>query len=81
MKRKEPLDVLRIVADYLVDHGYDGLCNAGPEGCGCECIDLAPCCGNEIPAYCHPAYNHPATAKKNKCGIWMTTKKPKARKR
>ena len=75
MKRKEPLDVLRIVADYLVDHGYDGLCW---DDCGCGCIDLAPC--GAMNPDCHPAYNHPATAKKNKCGIWMTPKKPGRRK-
>jgi len=79
MKRKEPKDVLRIVADYLVDHGYDGLCSdMGGAGCGCSLPDLAPCDG--IEHGCTPAYNHPVTAKRNKCGIWMTTKKPGRRK-
>lgn len=70
-------DVLRIVCDYLVDHGYDGLCNTD-EGCGCQLIDLVPCdCGS---TECVPAYSHPDLAKKNKCGFWMTPRKPRGKK-
>ena len=72
-------DVLNIVAMHLIDHGFDGLCNDTYDGCGCALPDLMPC--DNSPTECLPAYNHPATAEKNKCGVWMTTRKPKARKR
>jgi hypothetical protein len=38
------MTVLRIITDYLLLHGYDGLWdNNGAEGCGCFLDDIAPC--------------------------------------
>lgn len=55
MKRKRPLRIVDIVADYLKTNGYDGLAYEDTE-CGCTLDDLAPCDG---PCYdCMPAYNH-----------------------
>lgn len=31
--------VIEIVREYLIQHGYDGLCD---DDCGCEIDDLAP---------------------------------------
>jgi hypothetical protein len=42
-----------IVANYLREHGYAGLCNADGE-CGCDISDFMPChdfCGDCEPAY------------------------------
>jgi len=33
-------DVQTIVTEWLIAHGYDGLCG---EGCGCRLADLMPC--------------------------------------
>ncbi|MFA6168596.1 MAG: hypothetical protein WC700_18365 [Gemmatimonadaceae bacterium] len=65
-------DVLRIVCDYLVDHGYDGLCDTDI-GCGCAMPDLAPCDGLQY--NCRPAYNHPSKAKRMGFNVWMTPRK------
>ena len=34
------IDVKRMAAEYIKEHGYDGLCN---DECGCGIDDLAPC--------------------------------------
>ena len=44
-----------IVLEYLVAHGYDGLCN---EHCGCRLSGLMPCEGVDIDA-CEPGYRAP----------------------
>ena len=75
----KPKDVLDIVAAYLVDNGYDGLCNDWYDGCGCECVDLAPC--SDIQLDCQPGYNHPRLAKQHGCGVWITPVKPRKGKR
>ena len=43
-----------IVADWLREHGYDGLCG---DGCGCGVDDLMPCVQCETPIVdCKPGY-------------------------
>lgn len=50
------MNVRKIVRDYLVANGYDGLCSSW-EPCGCELVDLMPCgCGVED---CVPGYKGP----------------------
>jgi len=39
-------------ADWLCDHGYNGLCLPGK--CGCRLDDLRPCC--EVSDQCVPGY-------------------------
>ena len=49
------MNVQDIVKEYLVAHGYDGLCNPDA-GCGCVFYDLAPCgewCSDCVPEYKH----------------------------
>ena len=44
-----------IIAEWLREHGYDGLYDdCGSEGCGCEIDDLAPCEGWVL--RCQPGY-------------------------
>jgi len=51
--------VTEIVAEYLREHGYDGLC-ANEGECACEIGDLAPCgemqddcwAGHKLPCDC-----------------------------
>lgn len=45
------MNVFEIVRDYLISHGYDGLCN---EDCGCTLDYLIPC-ENRIDT-CEPGY-------------------------
>jgi len=51
--------VLEIIATYLRENGYDGLCKgkALEEGCGCLLNDLAPC--GEPCMHCEPGYQVP----------------------
>lgn len=45
------MEVSNIVSKYLLDNGYDGLCN---DGCGCFLDDFMPCgnCHNDcVPGY------------------------------
>ena len=51
---KQPTDVRDILAAWLWEHGYDGLCNPDSE-CVCGLDDFAPCSGG-IPKYCQAAY-------------------------
>lgn len=46
-----------IIAKYLNDNGYDGLCRPYGE-CGCGLDDLMPCDGENI-AECEPGYKIP----------------------
>ena len=51
--------VAEIVREYLVAHGYDGLCNGNAE-CACEVNDLFPC---ESPAdLCMAGFKGPCPA-------------------
>jgi len=47
------MTVKEIIENYLVCHGFGGLCNMDGE-CGCELSDLAPC-GQSIDR-CEPGY-------------------------
>jgi hypothetical protein len=43
----------KIIKRFLIDNGYDGLCN---DGCGCEIDDLMPCedpVGDCVAAYAY----------------------------
>jgi len=48
------MNVRTIVADWLREHGYDGLVDADGGVCGCDLDDLMPC--GEASPYCAPAY-------------------------
>ena len=48
------MNVLKIVSDYLVANGFDGLYY---DGCGCVVGDLEPC--GEIRADCEPGVRRP----------------------
>ena len=37
-----PLNIKDIVKKYLLEYGYDGLCNTDID-CGCQLSDLIPC--------------------------------------
>ena len=51
------MDVCKIVAKYLFENRFDGLVSDMAD-CGCEIIDLMPCC---MPcADCVPGYKHVA---------------------
>jgi len=43
---------VNIVRDWLIKHGYDGLCNSD-YGCGCRLDNLMPC---EELTNCQPGY-------------------------
>jgi len=47
------MNVHQIVAKYLTDNGYDGLCNPEQE-CGCHISNLFPCDSN--PSQCQPGH-------------------------
>ena len=53
----EPPTVQAIVALYLREHGYDGLCG---ENCGCAIADMC-ISQTDIPLDCVAAYRRPAT--------------------
>ena len=46
------MNVLKIVKEYLIKNGYDGLYN--DNGCGCEFDDLAP--GSCLGDCCEPGH-------------------------
>lgn len=50
------LTVKSIMADWLREHGYDGLWNENE--CGCTVDDFMPCGGESI-ADCKPGYHVP----------------------
>jgi len=50
------MTVGEIIATWLKEHGYDGLCN---EDCGCSIDDLMPC--GETFNDCRAAYKRKAT--------------------
>jgi len=51
--------VKEIVAEYLKQNGFDGLCHSETE-CGCELADLAPC--DCFWPECKPGYKRPPRA-------------------
>ena len=56
------MTVREIIAGWLKEHGYDGLCSTDypPYGCGCDIDDLSPCdCFDN--SHCVPAYKSIAT--------------------
>lgn len=64
------MNIAEIVAAWLKEHGYDGLCNSELE-CGCNLEDLAPCvdcCGD-----CVAGYDH---GPREGCDFWMCEQKP-----
>ena len=50
------MTIEEIIKKYLVDNGFDGLCNPDLE-CGCSIEDSLPC-GAEGIMECQPAYKH-----------------------
>lgn len=66
------LNVEEIVKQYLIEHGYDGLCNDDGD-CGCSLDDFNPC--GELTCYCVAAYNHGT-----KDDFIMMTRKPEVKK-
>ena len=48
------MTVGKIVREYLVAHGYDGLYNA--DQCGCCLDDLMPCDGDDFLMDCQAGY-------------------------
>lgn len=63
------MTVIEIVKEYLVAHGYDGLCSgsipAWSEGCCCKLDDLAP--GDNNISNCVPGYLHPSDCECEVC--------------
>ena len=56
---QEVIQVRDILAEWLEDHGYDGLwCDVDPEGCGCTLDYLAPC-GEDF-SRCEAGYLQPS---------------------
>lgn len=49
------MNCLDIIAKFLTENGFDGLCNYDAE-CGCGVESLCPCCGDF--SDCVPAYDH-----------------------
>ena len=63
---KSPKTVREIVADWLKEHGYGGLCSGkGCDPCGCSLDDLAPCGG--VADECQPAYRNVCDPKPDEC--------------
>lgn len=62
-------DVLRIVKQHLIEHGYDGLYNSRGD-CGCETSDLSP--GACLEEQCAAGYRVPCDPEtcpvEGKCG-------------
>jgi len=59
MSKSTIIDVRKIVQQYLLEHGYDGL-YATHDWCACEADDLMPCdydCGTI--GNCEPGYKVP----------------------
>ncbi len=65
-------DARRIVEQWLIDHGYEGLWNSDGE-CACELGELAPC--GEISPECYPGVRSPCP---ENCGEhnWHMKAKP-----
>jgi hypothetical protein len=51
------MNVHDVLAEYLTEHGFDGLRNADG-GCACELADLFPCYCNDGMMDCQPSYKH-----------------------
>jgi hypothetical protein len=51
--KTKKVTMYELIRLYLIDNGYDGLCN--DEECGCLLDDLTPCDGAGI-LECMPAY-------------------------
>jgi|WetSurMetagenome_2_1015567.scaffolds.fasta_scaffold01420_20 hypothetical protein len=47
----EKITVKKITTEYLIAHGYDGLCY---KDCGCPINDLMPC--DTVSCYCVPGH-------------------------
>lgn len=68
------MTVRDIVKQYLLDNGFDGLCD--PDGtCSCKIADLAPCCSSFD---CEPGYKVPCTCDGG-CGFHIAAEKPKTK--
>jgi hypothetical protein len=63
------MDVGTILAEYLEQYGYDGLCS---DDCGCLIADLAPC--GEMSCDCQAGWIDP---EKTDDGFYITTDLPK----
>jgi hypothetical protein len=52
------MNIEKIIRQFLIDNGYDGLCNPDSEcGCSIEDDDLFGC-APDIRLDCQPAYKH-----------------------
>jgi hypothetical protein len=63
------MNVKEIVKEYLLNNGYDGLCN---DDCGCCLDDLMPCEGDI--GSCEPGYKKPCNCDDG-CDFHMSKKK------
>lgn len=48
MSERRTIGVIEMIAEWLLDHGFDGLANGEVE-CGCSVTDLAPCSDGPTP--------------------------------
>lgn len=70
------MTVKEIVAEYLVNHGFDGLSN----GNFCSClVDDLMCCDSDSMRECDAAYRIPCdkSCGNDICDFHMVTEKPK----
>ena len=68
------ITVEKIVRDYLIQNGFEGLCN--DDYCGCGIDDFMPCISDGV-TDCEPAYFHEPTEDYPE-GYW-SEEKPEAK--
>jgi len=75
-EKSTTLNVGEIVAEYLKEHGFDGLVEEDGE-CGCELADLFPC-QNENALFCQAGYKIDCNCSDD-CGFHISIIKPENR--